>query len=149
MAYALLVERPSGVTAIAILFFLAAAYLCVLGSLMLMTPGTASMSLGAPLLGGLELAGPYMFLLIGVIAAVIGFGLLRLNNWARRAAILTALIGVVMLVPTVSSAVIGSQIKSLALGGIGVMLRVMIVWYLYQEPVVREFEKARAGSLSH
>ena len=142
VAYAFLVERPTGVTAIAILFFLTAAYLCILGSLMLLSPGVVSMSLGAPLLGGLELAGPYMFLLIGVIAAVIGFGLLRLNNWARRAAILAALIGVVMLVPPVSSAVIGFQIKSLAIGGIGVMLRVMIVWYLYQEPVAQAFAKS-------
>lgn len=134
-------ERPAGVTAIAILFFVCAGYLSVLGLLMLFGPGSVSMSLGAPLLGGLELAGPYMFLLTGAICALIGFGLLRLNNWARRAAILVALIGVVMLVPTVSSAVIGFQFKSLIFGGLGVMLRVMVVWYLFQEPVKDQFEK--------
>lgn len=138
-------ELPAGVRAIAILFFCAALYLCILGIVMLLSPGTASMSLGAPLLGGLELAGPYMFLLIGAIASVIGYGLLRLNNWARRAAILIALIGVVMLVPSVSSAVIGFQIQSLVIGGIGVMLRVMIVWYLYQEPVALEFVKSQSA----
>ena len=132
-------ERPAGVTAITILFFAAAGCLCILGVLMLLSPGTASMSLGAPLLGGLELAGPYMFLLIAAIGALIGYGLLRLNNWARRAAILLAMIGVVMLVPTVSSAVIGFQVKWLVIGGLGVMLRVMIIWYLYQEPVKEQF----------
>ena len=99
------------------------------------------MSLGAPLLGGLELAGPYMFLLTALISAAIAFGLLRLNNWARRAAIVVAIYGVIMLVPTVSSAVIGFQPKALVFGGIGVMLRVMIVWYLFQEPVKDEFAK--------
>ncbi len=141
MAYAFNVERPPGVKAIAILFFAGAAYLGVIGLLMIVSPGTASMSLGAPLLGGLERAGPYMVLLTALIATAIAYGMLRLNNWARRAAILVAIYGVVMLVPTVSSAVIGFQIKSLAIGGIGVMLRVMIVWYLFQEPVKDEFSK--------
>jgi hypothetical protein len=133
------VERPAGVSAIAIFFFACAGYLCILGLLMLFSVGRVSMSLGAPLLGGLELAGPYMFLLTGAICALIGFGLLRLNNWARRAAIVIALIGVIMLVPTVSSAVIGFQIKLLVFGGLGVMLRVMVIWYLFQEPVKDQF----------
>jgi hypothetical protein len=141
VAYAFDVERPQGVTAISILFFAVAAYLGVIGLLMIVSPGTAPMSLGAPLLGGLELAGPYMFLLTALISAAIAFGLLRLNNWARRAAILVAIYGVVMLVPTVSSAVIGFQPKALAFGGLGVMLRVMIIWYLFQEPVKDQFAK--------
>jgi hypothetical protein len=141
VAYALDVERPQGVNAIAILFFAVAAYLGVVGGLMIVSPGTAPMSLGAPLLGGLELAGPYMFLLIGLVTAAIAYGLLRLNNWARRAAILVAIYGVVMLVPPVSSAVVGFQPKALVIGGIGVMLRVVIVWYLFQEPVKEEFFK--------
>lgn len=135
------VERPQGVNAIAILFFAVATYLGVIGVLMIVSPGTASMSLGAPLLGGLELAGPYMFLLVSLIAAVIAYGMLRLNNWARRAAILAAICGVVMLVPTVSSAVIGFQPKALIFGGAGVIIRVMILWYLFQEPVKDEFSK--------
>jgi hypothetical protein len=136
-------ELPAGVTAIAILFFGCAAYLGILAALMLLSPGTASMTLGAPLLGGLELAGPYMFVLAGIFLAFTAFGLLRLNKWARRAAILIAMIGVVMLVPSVSSAVIGLQIKSLVIGGLGVMLRVMIVWYLYQETVAAEFTRIK------
>ncbi len=126
-------------TAIAILFFAIAAYLGVIGALMIASPGTAPMSLGAQLLGGLELAGPYMFLLVAVVSAAVAYGLLRLNNWARRAAILVAIYGVVMLAPPVSSAVIGFQPKALAIGGIGVMLRVMILWYLFQEPVKDQF----------
>ena len=58
------VERPAGVIAVAAAFFLAAAYLLVVGLTMLARPGLISMVAGAALLGGLELAGPYMFLLM-------------------------------------------------------------------------------------
>ena len=95
------------------------------------------------MLGGLELAGPYMFLLMAGVGVAMGWGLVRLNPWARRAAILAALLGVVELVPTVSIAVIELLAKPLIWGAIGVMLRVMIVWYLYQEPVVETFRGKR------
>jgi len=52
------VERPAGVTAVAAAYFLSGAYLLVVGLIMLVRPGVISMAAGAPLLGGLELAGP-------------------------------------------------------------------------------------------
>ena len=131
---------PSGVTAIAVGFFLAATYLAVLGIVMLASPGAVSMALGAPLLSGLELAGPYMFLLIGGAGALIGWGLLRLNNWARRTALVVAFIGVVMLVPAVSAAAVDFR-ASLLWSGVGIIVRVIIVWYLYQAPVSETFAK--------
>ena len=133
-------SNPTGVAAIATLFFLAATYLGLIGLLMLVSPGTASMALGAPLLSGLELAGPYMFLLMAGVGVLIGWGLLRLNNWARRAAIAVGFIGVVMLVPAVSAAAVDFR-ASLLWGGLGIIVRVIIVWYLYQEPVKRAFAK--------
>jgi len=131
--------RPIGVSMIATLFLLAAAYLIVIGTVMLLSPGTVSMSSGADLLGGLEVAGPYMFLLVAVAATAIGVGLLRLHNWARRLAIVTALLGMVLLLPAVSSAVLDFRIAKLVWGGLGVMVRAMIVWYLYQLPVKEAF----------
>jgi multidrug transporter EmrE-like cation transporter len=130
---------PTGVTAIAILFFVAAAYLGLLAVVTLASPGAMSMALAAPLLNGLELAGPYMFLLIGGVGALIGWGLLRLNQWARRAALVVALIGVVMLIPAVSAAAVDLG-TPLLWGGLGIIVRVIIVWYLYQEPVAESFE---------
>ncbi|MGA9963702.1 MAG: hypothetical protein WBQ10_00720 [Terriglobales bacterium] len=131
---------PIGVITISILFLLAAAYLGFLGVLMLVSPGTVSMALGAPLLSGLELAGPYMFLLIAGVGALIGWGLFRLNNWARRAAIAAGFIGVVMLVPAVSAAAVDFR-ASLLWAGLGIIVRVMLVWYLFQEPIKRAFAK--------
>jgi hypothetical protein len=132
---------PAGVRAIAIVTFLIAAYLLILGGVMLLSPGAVSMALGAPLLGGLELAGPYMFLLVATVGGVLGWGLLRLNPWARRGVILLGLLGVVELVPSVSIAVVEVRAGPLIWGGIGVMVRVMIVWYLYQEPVAEAFRR--------
>jgi multidrug transporter EmrE-like cation transporter len=133
--------RPSGVRVIAILFLLTSAYLIVVGAVMLIRPGTISMSSGADLLGGLETAGPYMFLLAAIVGAAIGIGLLRLHNWARRLAILAALLGMVLLLPEVSSAVLDFRIATLLWGGLGAVVRAMIVWYLYQYPVKEAFNQ--------
>ena len=131
--------RPIGISLIAILFLLTAAYLIVIAVVMLLSPGAVSMSSGADFLGGLEVAGPYMFLLVAAVAMAIGVGLLRLYNWARRLAIVTALLGMVLLLPSVSSAVLDFRIAQLIWGGLGVMVRAMIVWYLYQHPVKEAF----------
>jgi hypothetical protein len=136
----LTVQRPNGVNLIAAAFLLAAVYLFLAGIIMLLRPGTISLVAGAFLLGGLEVAGPYMFLLVGAAGAAIALGLLRLNNWARRIAMIVAMLGVILLIPSVSSSVVGLQIGRLAWGALGVILRVMIVWYLCQTPVADEFE---------
>lgn len=133
------VERPAGVTAVAAAFLLAAVYLLIVGLTMLVRPGTIGMSAGADLLGGLELAGPYMFLLVAGVGTAVALGLWRLQRWARWGAIVLALIGLVMLVPSVSSAVFDFRIAKLASGGLGVILRTLIIWYLLQEPVGNAF----------
>ena len=135
-----IVASLPGITAVAFVFFLAAAYLGLIGAVMLASPGAVSMALGAPLLSGLELAGPYMFLLMAALGALIGWGLLRLNNWARRAAIVVGFLGAVMLVPAVSAAAADFR-TSLLWAGLGIVVRVMIVWYLYQLPVREAFAK--------
>ncbi len=126
--------------AVAVAFFLAGTYLIVIAGLMLGSGGAISMTAGAPLLHGWELAGPYMFLLVGGVGLAIGFGLLRLNNWARRAAILAALLGMVMLIPTVSAAAVDFR-PGLFWSGLGVVVRMVVVWYLYQAPVTEAFRK--------
>ena len=141
------VERPAGVAAVAAAFLLAAAYLLAVGLTMLASPGLVSMAAGAELLGGLELAGPYMFLLMAALGAVIALGLWRLHRWARWLAILVAMIGVVMLLPTVSSAMLDFRIGILASGGLGVIVRTMIGWYLFHEPVGNAFAGNKPPSL--
>jgi hypothetical protein len=134
---------PNGVRAIAALFALCGIYLAIAGGLMLVRPGLVPMAAGAPLLFGLELAGPYMFLLTAVVGAGIAWGLLELNNIVRHAATLVAITGIVMLVPAVSSAAVMVQPKALVFGGLGIIVRVMVAWYLSQGHIADQFKSPR------
>jgi hypothetical protein len=131
-------QRPLGVTAIASILFLVATYLAIVGSLRLAFPDAIRFSLGAPLLHGLEISGPYVFLLTSVVFALVGFGLLRLKNLARRAAIMLALAGIVMLIPKLSADAAELSLRLLT-AGFAVMIRVVIVWYLWQGWTAEKF----------
>src|SRR5258706_7432884 len=112
---------------------------------MLVRPGTVPMSAGAPLLFGLELSGPYMFLLMAVVGGGVAWGLIELNNIVRHTALLIAITGIVMLVPSVSAATVIVQPKALAFGGLGIIVRVIVTWYLSRGEVADEF-KAPPGT---
>ena len=132
-------DKPlPGVAAIAITFWTASTYLFVLALVMLVSPGTLSMAFGAPLLNGLELAGPYMFFLVAAVGGLIGWGLWRRNRWARRVAILAGLVGLVFTLPGLSIEVMNLR-WSLIWPGLSVLVRMLIVWYLYQAPVTEWF----------
>lgn len=110
---------------------------------MLAHPGTVSMSAGAPLLFGLAFAGPYMFLLMAFVAGAVAWGLLKRNNLTRHLAMLIAIAGVVMLVPSVSAATITVNARALAFGGLGIIVRVIVAWYLGRKDVAAEFHGTR------
>ena len=135
---------PGGIRAIAIIFAACGAYLGIVGLLMLVRPGSVSMTAGAPLLFGLELAGPYMFLLMALVGGAVAWGLIRLNNVTRHIAMLIAITGVVMLVPPVSAATVLVQPRALVFGGLGIIVRVIIAWYLAQGHIAEEFRKVRS-----
>ena len=80
---------------------------------------------------GLELAGPYMMLLFGAGYALIAWGLFRVRNWARWAAILLMVLGVASLVPRISMAELGIP---LFWYGFQIAARVAVGWYLAQAP---------------
>ena len=132
------VQSPAGVISIAVLFFLASAYLTALAIIWLFNPNAFPLSLAAPVLHGLELAGPYMFLICAAVGVIVGIGLLRLNNYARRATILIAVAGIVMLIPKMSAAAVDISVN-LFMVAIQVIFRVVIVWYLWQSWTAEEF----------
>jgi hypothetical protein len=134
----LIMQRLAGVSAIAVVFGFATAYLCAAGALMLASPDTLQMRLDTLLLLGLLFAGPYIFLMAGIVAGMIGWGLWRLNNWARRATMVVAAVGIVMLVPGVSSPALG---WTFAVSGFGMIVRVMVLWYLWRDDVAQAFQR--------
>src|SRR5580692_785717 len=97
-------QRPAGVTVIFVLFVSAAIYLWTIGLVKLAAPNAISLMSGAQLMYGLELAGPYMAVLVGAGWALVGWGLFRLHNWARWAAMLVMVVGIAWLVPKISVA---------------------------------------------
>jgi hypothetical protein len=130
--------RPAGVTAIAIVLGCVAAYLALLGTILLIFPGAIPLSLGAPLLHGLEIAGPFMFLICAAISALVSFGLLRLNNLARRAAIMIGFAGMIMLIPKVSADTAEFSPRFF-LSGSMIIVRMMMIWYLWQGWTAEKF----------
>ena len=128
-------QRPVGITVTSALFFLAAIYLWTIGVVKLLAPEAISLMSGAPLMYGLELAGPYMAMLVGVGYAVVGLGLFRLHHWARWAAMLVMVIAVASLVPAISMAAAAVGVP-LFWYGLQIALRAAAAWYLAQAPAV-------------
>jgi hypothetical protein len=127
-------ERPAGVTAVAVLCLMGA--LVALALAVLLAVHIVPLSSGAFLIGGgLEQLGWFVFLLYAAIMITLAVALWRRWRWARRAAIAVAVIGIVMAVPGLSSAVMDSRIFSIGREGLQVMIRVIVVYYLSQEPV--------------
>src|SRR5450631_745621 len=94
------------------------------------------LSSGAFLIGGgLEQLGPVAFLLYAALMILLAVALWKRWRWARRAAIIVALIGIAMAVPGLSSAVMDSRILAIGREGLQIIVRVVVVYYLSQEPV--------------
>jgi hypothetical protein len=93
------------------------------------------LSSGAFLIGGgLEQLGPIAFLLYAALMVLLAMALLRRWRWARRVAILVAVIGIAMAVPGLSSAVMDSRMLAIGREGLQIIVRVVVVYYLSQEP---------------
>ena len=134
-------QRPAGVIVISALFVLAALYLWIFGMVKLLAPEAISLMSGAQLMYGLELAGPYMALLVGSGWAVVGLCLFRLQNWARWAAMLVMTVGIAWLVPKISMAELGVPILWY---GFQIALRAAAAWYLAQAPAVLDAFTAKS-----
>ncbi len=138
------VERPPGVKAIAVLCALLA--LASLVFVVLLMAERVSLSSGALLLGGgLEQSGPFAFLLQATIAGLLSIGLWRGWKWSRLATIAFAAVGILLDVPAISSAVVDMRFLALARGALQTMARVMVIYYLTQDPVKLWFDTRKAG----
>ena len=127
-------DRPAGVIAIVALCVILAAVSLIFAALTV--AGRVPLSSGAFLLGGgFEQLGPLAFLLYAAVLLILAVGLWKRVPWARRAAILLAVAGIAFAVPAISSAVADSRIFAIAREGAQIIVRVLVVFYLSQEPV--------------
>ncbi len=130
--------RPREVVVIAMLLLLQAGVSVVFAALLLIGP--VSLSTGALLLGGgLEQLGPVVFLLQGAVAALLALGLWKGWRWSRLAAVAYCAAGVLMAVPATSSAVVDARVLAIVREGLQIMARVVVIYYLAQEPVKEWF----------
>jgi hypothetical protein len=148
-------DRPAGVTRLAVLSFLNALNMLLAGLVLIgasfipqiatlifyllgMIAGCGSHALGAPALM-LQIPSNLFFIaefLIAVLYAAIGFGLLKLQNWARWLVIALCILEVIL-------AVVGYAVPRfllLRLGIVGMVIDVAALIFLFQPKVKGVFE---------
>jgi hypothetical protein len=131
-------ERPAGVRAVVLICSLVAVLALFYAGLLL--AGRIPLSAGAFLLGGgMEQLGPVAFLLYGLLLAVLACALWRRWKGSRRVAIFLAAGGIALAVPAISSAVVDERGFAIAREGLQIMVRVILIYYLSQEPVKEWF----------
>lgn len=117
---------------IAIALFAIGLYLGCCGVLVMR--GDIPLASGAVLLGGLETMGPAAFVIGACAALFTGYGLLKLQPWARRVTIVFAAALLVMSIPSASSAVADFRLAAVVRDGLKIIAAVIIMRYLYLEP---------------
>ena len=133
-------RRPPGVIVLAIICFLYAGYIGSAGVL-LVRPTMPSPMPGADQLPGLQRAGPYGALIVGLIWVLVGWGLLQLCNWARWTVMLAAVWGIASgLAPAL---VFSTPLWwPFLLTGLQIIVRVATVWYLFRASIADRFSKS-------
>jgi uncharacterized membrane protein (DUF2068 family) len=97
---------------------------------------------GRWLVGGtLATWGPAALLLFAALSGAAVWGLWRLRNWGRRLAVLLAAAGVALLVPEIASAVADARLLPILRVGAGVLIRLMILQYLWRGDVKDAFAR--------
>ena len=139
-------ERPVGVTIIAVLYFLGTAFfgLCGLlffvgGSLLSsmahsgsLGPGSALFAMGGAVIGAI-------FLVIALIELAIGIGFIKLQNWARVTAIIFTGIAVLFGVLGMLSLLAHLVILLMFFRVVVLAIQVRILYYLFQPHVKQAF----------
>lgn len=142
-------ERPAGVTVLAVLNFLGAG-LCVLGGLAFMVDmgigGAAAASrkgagMGAFLVG-LGAVGGVVLLVFAVIAALVGIGLWTLRGWARTVTIVLSILGLVVAVPAFFISLLSFRVVHLIFLLTRAGISALIVWYMFRPHVKQAFGAA-------
>jgi hypothetical protein len=123
-------ERPTGVTILAYLYFVVA-----LSALFTLVPGSGQ-TFNALLENRRLLALSVGFL---IICVTLGIGLLRMKNWGRRLAIVLNVANL-LVVPYVVVVRHSSDAKIQA--GLGALFFVWVIWYLTRPDIKTAFQSA-------
>ena len=147
-------NRPVGVTIIAVLQFLGAAGLVLLGIAMILggsmigamltsAMGQNSQIPGGSLTGimaGLGAVVAVVFFVFAAISALLGWGMLTLKNWARIITMVLCCIGLLFGALGLLFGLLRFSIFSLMISIIRLAINGLILWYLLQPDVKAAFE---------
>ena len=106
-------QRPAGVSVLAILYFVDAVVFLLIGAFFAAIFGSIGLAGLAAICGGL-------FIVIGIVDVLIGWGLWAMQGWARTVAMVFAIIGL-----------LGFPI--------GTIISIIILWYLFRPEIKAAF----------
>ena len=143
--------RPTGVTIIAVLDFIGAGF-CVLAGLAMMLGGGFMATMmgqqdggaGAGFLGAIGAAAGVFFLVCAAVAVLLGWGLLKLKEWARIVTIVFAAIGAVFALIGMFAVLGHFAAVGIFFGLIRLAINGLILWYLLQPHVKAAFQGVQA-----
>lgn len=144
-------NRPTGVTVIAILYFLSAGLFILLALGLIAGGGLAGLAAGGAsaegmaglgILAGAGVVGGVIALCMALIPGITGFGLWKLKNWGRIIAIIFAVLGALGQVGGVLMSLMAFEIFSLFFGLVMLGINVWIIMYLMKPHVKAAFGAA-------
>lgn len=150
--------RPTGVTILAILDFIGAAF-CLLGGIGMILGGGFMATMmsqqgqggagAAGIMAGLGAAAGVFIIIIGGVAALVGFGLWKLKGWARIVSIVLAGIGGALQLLGLLGSLAHFNLFAVVWSLFWIAIDALIIWYLLKPEVKAAFQppsQARAAS---
>ncbi len=142
-------DRPTGVTILAVLNFLGAALyiliglgfilgMGILGGLMGQAGGEGSAGAMGMMMGLGAVAG-VIFIVLSLIPLLIGWGLWKLKNWARIVCLVLMALGALAALAGVAIAGLAGEMISAGFNVIFLALYAWILWYLTRPHVKQAF----------
>lgn len=136
-------ERPAGVTLVAVLAFVSAFFLCFAAFGMFLGGAILSSLADRPGLGmvagmGGAIVG-VVFLGIAVVDLVLGIGLWKLQNWARILTVILVSLGLILNALGLLRSVLHVHVIAFLMQGIVIAIDVWIVVYLLKPHVKQAF----------
>ncbi len=147
-------NRPTGVSILAVLCFIGAGF-CLLGGIGALIGGGAIASMisqqgqaGAGIFAALGAAAGIMIIIIGGVYALVGMGLWKVKNWARITTIVLTVIGAVMQLPGLFAALVHFNVLALLWVAFWLAIDVWIVMYLLKPEIKAAFQGPSAMGAS-
>lgn len=150
--------RPVGVTVLAILDFIVAAF-SLLGGLGMILGGGFMATLmsrqggqgsagAAGILGGLGAMAGVLFIIVGALCALVGFGLWKLKEWARIVSIVLAGINAAFQLLGLLGSLAHFSLFAVVWGLFWIAIDALIIWYLLKPEVKAAFQAPQARTAS-